>query len=111
MTASEIKRSGIDEASKFTVTLKDGNAITFWSDLPNQNFFTFNPTHNTLQSYIYFDAKGRHDNHITIKGDDIVSIKVLISKEEGQRIHNNWEVFSYLALAAIILIGLYKACH
>lgn len=114
MTAYEIEKSGIYNATKFTVTLKNGNVIEFWGEYSDggfSQFFKFNADHNTLQSYYYFDSKGRHDKHITIKGEDILNIKVLINKEEGQRIHENWKIFSYLILGVLILIGLYKSCH
>lgn len=111
MTAQEIENSGIYNASKFSITLNNGSIIILSEDLPTQRYFVFNRHENTLQAYTYFDTKGRHNKHITIAGKDIFRIQIQTTKEEGDKIHNNWQVFSYLALAIVVLFCLYQSCH
>jgi hypothetical protein len=110
MTPSEIESSGIYEATRFAVTLKNGSVVEFRGHHTNSGFtreFQFNAHYNVLQAHTYYDAKGIHSQHIAIKGEDIVSIEILMSKDEGERINNKENFFVYLLLVLLIAIGLF----
>lgn len=113
MTANEIEKSGIYNATKFVVTLKNGDVIKFRGDLAIQGykFFEFSVEYNVLQAHQYIDAKGFRNQHIAIKGDDIVNIEILVTKEEAKKYHANSELYSRLILVILILIGLYMSCN
>lgn len=113
MTACEIEKSGIYNATKFAVTLKNGDVIQFRGDLAFQGykFFEFSAEYNVLQAHQYIDVKGLRNQHIAIKGEDIVNIEVVITKEEAEKYNANSELYSRLILVILILIGLYMSCH
>lgn len=116
MTAYEIENSGIYNASSFSVTLKNGNTVRFgrFDELEGIIFFRYSSEHNILQSSHYYNEKGLHNEHIVIKGEDIIAIKILSNKEEAKQYNEKMNGFSIIVLGIILFIGViqaYQSCH
>jgi len=106
MTVHEIQNSGIDTSSNFQMTLKNGNTINFRADIPGTSFFTFHVESNTLSAYKYYDIKGLQSRFIGIRGEDIVSIKVITTADEFSRYTDNMDVAMKLLVGIIFLVGI-----
>ena len=122
MTAFEIENSGIYNANKIAITLKNGDVIEVWgSNIPygfrklgdgDTHFDTLNafcPKYNKLLGVTYNKAKGIHS--ISISGEDIDYIKVLESKDDKERNDGNYDMLGRLTLVILILIGIYMSCN
>src|SRR5688500_6099374 len=109
MTAYEIEKSGIYDAARFAVTLKNGDVIELWKGGVKYNngaYFKFWPETNILGACSYFDSEGWH-GEIMINGEDIVNIKVLIKKE----VENESKLSGYLlpVIGAIAFLVIFAA--